>query len=46
MSWKDLLPNLVVGLTFTALGVAKLIGLRRGIVGGAGKPLATRLCGT
>lgn len=39
-------PPLTVGLTFTALACAKFYGLAHGIVGGGGKPLAQRLCGT
>ena len=39
-------PLATVGLTFTILGSVKLWGLRRGIVGGAGKPVVQRLCGT
>jgi hypothetical protein len=35
-----------VGLMFTILGSLKVWGLTRGIVGGAGKPFAQRLCGT
>jgi hypothetical protein len=35
-----------IGTQFTLLGLAKLYGLSRGIVGGADKPLTTRLCGT
>jgi hypothetical protein len=42
----DWLPPAVVGLTFTILGSLKLWGLKRGIVGGAHKPFAQRLCGT
>ncbi len=46
MTSPDWLPAVVVGTTFTSLGVAKLIGLSLGVVGGGGKPLGTRLCGT
>jgi len=42
----DWLPALLVGLTFTSLGVLKLYGLARGIEGGPGKPWLTRLRGT
>ncbi len=42
----DWLPSALVGATFTVLGCLKLWGLRQGIVGGAGKPVAQRLCGT
>jgi hypothetical protein len=43
---SDWLPQTAVGLTFTTLGSLKLWGLKRGIVGGADKPVAQRLCGT
>lgn len=46
MSVADWLPSLVVGLFFTAMGVLKLVGLRRGVVGGRSKPIGQRLCGT
>jgi hypothetical protein len=42
----DWLPPLMVGLFFTAFGTLKLIGLRRGVVGGHDQPFAKRLCGT
>jgi hypothetical protein len=40
------LPDLLVGVTFTALACIKFYGLQRGIVGGRGKPFRRRLCGT
>jgi hypothetical protein len=40
------LPPALVGASFTAVGVLKLYGLHRGIVGGESKPFAERLCGT
>ena len=43
---SDWLPLAAVGVTFTLLGGVKLWGLKRGIVGGGGKPLVQRLCGT
>jgi hypothetical protein len=46
ISFIDWLPPTVVGTTFTLLGSLKLYGLTRGIVGGADKPFATKLCGT
>jgi hypothetical protein len=46
ISVTDWLPPAVVGTTFTLIGGLKLYGLRKGIVGGADKPFATRLCGT
>ena len=39
------LPPLAVGATFTAIGLAKVYGLARGIVGKKDEPLA-KLCGT
>jgi hypothetical protein len=45
-AFGDWFPLAMVGLTFTLLGGVKLWGLERGIVGGADKPLAQRLCGT
>jgi len=42
----DWLPTLVIGMSFTLLGAAKLYGLSRGIEGGGGKPLSQRMCGT
>lgn len=36
----------LIGVQFTVLGLLKIYGLWRGVVGGAGKPFATRLCGT
>lgn len=44
--FSDWFPPALVGVLFTALGAAKLYGLRRGIVGGRDKPVAQRLCGT
>jgi len=46
MTLADWLPPLVIGITFTGIGAAKLIGLRVGVVGGKDKPFADRLCGT
>ena len=46
ISIADWLPPAVVGTTFTLLGVLKLYGLARGVVGGANKPFITKLCGT
>jgi hypothetical protein len=39
-------PPALVGVLFTLVGSLKLYGLATGVVGGAEKPLATRLCGT
>jgi hypothetical protein len=46
IAFTDWFVPLVVGTTFTLLGVLKLYGLAKGVVGGRNKPLATRLCGT
>ena len=46
ISVADWLPPAAAGVTFTVFGVLKLFGLSMGIVGGVGKPLASRLCGT
>jgi hypothetical protein len=46
IAFSDWLPLATVGLTFTLLGCVKLWGLKRGIVGGADKPVVQRLCGT
>jgi len=39
-------PQFAIGATFTALAAVKFYGLARGIEGGGGKPLQTRLCGS
>jgi hypothetical protein len=36
----------LIGCTFTLVGLLKLYGLSKGVVGGADKPFVTRLCGT
>ena len=41
-----LLPLLSVGLPFTVLGILKVYGLSRGVVGGREKPMACRLMGS
>ena len=42
----DDLPQLLVGILFTAIAGFKFYGLLQGIVGGAKKPAVQRLCGT
>ena len=42
----DCFVPLFVGVPFTLIGVLKLYGLRKGVVGGADKPFVTQLCGT
>ena len=46
LTFSDWFPQATVGLTFTIVGSLKLWGLNRGIVGGAGKPVVQRICGT
>jgi hypothetical protein len=46
LTFSDWFPMAAVGLTFTILGSIKLWGLTQGIVGGADKSFAQRLCGT
>jgi hypothetical protein len=43
--FADWFPLTVVGSTFTTLGVLKVYGFSRGIVGGAGKSAACRILG-
>jgi hypothetical protein len=42
----DWFPPAVVGGTFTTLGLLKVYGIRKGIVGGGGKPASCRLLGS
>ncbi|MGO9466629.1 MAG: hypothetical protein ACLQIB_18310 [Isosphaeraceae bacterium] len=44
--FTDWLTLAAPGLTLTILGTIKLWGLKKGIVGGADKPFAQRLCGS
>lgn len=46
MTVSDWLPPLAVGLPFTAMGLAKVYGLARGVQGGGGKPARDRACGS
>jgi hypothetical protein len=41
----DWFPPAVVGVTFTTVGLLKVYGFRKGIVGGGGKPVSCRLLG-
>ena len=43
--FSDWFPNTVVGVTFVSLGLLKIYGWRKGIVGGGGKPVSCRLMG-
>jgi hypothetical protein len=40
------LPLLIVGLSFTTIGVLKIYGRTKGIIGGGGKPVSARLLGS
>ena len=40
------LPYVAVGVPFTAIGVLKIYGRWKGIVGGGGKPMSCRLMGS
>ena len=42
---SDWIPPLAAGVTFSTLGLCKIYGWRKGIVGGGGKPLRCRLGG-
>lgn len=46
ISFVDWFVPALIGVQFMLLGSLKLYGLSRGIVGGADKPLVTKLCGT
>ena len=46
MEISEWLAPAVVGTSFMLLGLAKLYGLARGIVGGSSEPLYRQLCGT
>ena len=45
IAFSDWFPNAVVGVTFVSLGLLKIYGWRKGIVGGGGKPASCRLLG-
>ena len=42
----DVLPLLLVGVSFGALGALKVYGRAKGVVGGGGKPISSRLLGS
>jgi hypothetical protein len=46
ISFFDWFPPAVVGATFTTMGLLKVYGRRKGIVGGGGKPFSCRLRGS
>lgn len=43
---NELGPPLLIGLTFFALGLAKLYGVATGVTGGADVSPVDKLCGT
>jgi hypothetical protein len=45
MTFSDWFPNAVVGVSFMSLGLLKIYGWSKGIVGGGGKPAYCRLMG-
>jgi hypothetical protein len=46
MAIADWLPPVMVGTTFTAMGILKMYGLLRGVVRGRDKPWLDYLCAT
>lgn len=44
-TFSDWFPPLAAGITFLTLGLCKVYGWRKGIVGGGGKSAACRLSG-
>ncbi len=42
----DVLPLLVVGVSFSTLGALKVYGRAKGIIGGGGTPASSRLTGS
>jgi hypothetical protein len=45
MGLADWLPPAMVGTTLTAMGILKVYGLLRGVVGGRDKPWFDYVCG-
>jgi hypothetical protein len=45
MRLSDWLPLAAVGVTFTTVGLLKVYGFRKGIIGGRGRPASCRLLG-
>ena len=43
---SDWLPLAAVGVTFTTVGLLKVYGFKKGIVGGGGRPASCRLLGS
>jgi len=44
--FADWFPLLLVGGSFTAVGLLKVYGFRHNVIGGGGKPWGTRLLGS
>ncbi len=44
-SIPDWLPLAAVGAVFTTVGLLKVYGFRKGLIGGGGKPMVCRLLG-
>ena len=44
-TFPEWFPPAVVGATFTTIGLLKVYGFSKGIVGGGGKPIFCRLLG-
>jgi len=45
IAFSDWFPNALAGVTFVSLGLVKIYGWRKGIIGGGGKPVSCRLMG-
>ena len=45
IAFDDWFPLLMIGGTFTTLGLLKVYGFKRNIIGGGGKPFSCRLLG-
>ncbi len=45
IAFSDWFPNALVGTAFVSLGLLKIYGWRKGIVGGGGQPVSCRLLG-
>ena len=42
---SEWIPNALAGITFSLLGLLKVYGWRKGIMGGSGQPISCRLTG-
>jgi hypothetical protein len=45
ITFPEWLPPSAIGATFTTIGLLKVYGLCKGVVGGGGKPISCRLLG-